>query len=93
MTDQKVYTAIGLMSGTSLDGVDAALLETDGRGYVKPLGFVNLPYAPRVRDEIRAVFGVKNRRRVSQAGLTVNCLTACAWCRAPRAGANRPCWP
>lgn len=60
--ENKVYTAIGLMSGTSLDGVDAALLETDGRGYVKPLGFVAMPYAPRVRDEIRAVFGVKNRR-------------------------------
>ena len=60
--ENKVYTAIGLMSGTSLDGVDAALLETDGRGHVKPLGFVNMPYAPRVRDEIRAVFGVKNRR-------------------------------
>ncbi|HJO65369.1 MAG TPA: anhydro-N-acetylmuramic acid kinase, partial [Sphingomonas sanguinis] len=24
--------AIGLMSGTSLDGVDAALIETDGEG-------------------------------------------------------------
>jgi anhydro-N-acetylmuramic acid kinase len=62
MSENKVYTAIGLMSGTSLDGVDAALLETDGRGYVKPLGFVTMPYAQRVRDEIRAVFGVKNRR-------------------------------
>jgi anhydro-N-acetylmuramic acid kinase len=26
--------AIGLMSGTSLDGVDAALIETDGEGLV-----------------------------------------------------------
>lgn len=27
---QTIYTALGLMSGTSLDGVDAAFLETDG---------------------------------------------------------------
>ncbi|MBA4754411.1 MAG: anhydro-N-acetylmuramic acid kinase [Sphingobium sp.] len=31
--------AIGLMSGTSRDGIDAALIETDGDGLVKPVAF------------------------------------------------------
>lgn len=30
----QTYTAIGLMSGTSLDGVDAVLLETDGEKHI-----------------------------------------------------------
>lgn len=52
-----VYRAIGLMSGTSLDGVDAALIETDGRAHVRALGFVTLPYPAGFRDRVRSVFG------------------------------------
>ncbi len=46
---------IGLMSGTSLDGVDAALVETDG---VRVGGFgrtLTIPYPPRLRADLRAL--------------------------------------
>lgn len=52
-----LYRAIGLMSGTSLDGVDAALLETDGIHHIKPLGFVTLSYPESFRERVRALFG------------------------------------
>lgn len=58
----KVYRAIGLMSGTSLDGViDVALIETDGHGYVKPLRYYAHPYDIAVRDKVRACFGKTGR--------------------------------
>ncbi|PZU07587.1 anhydro-N-acetylmuramic acid kinase [Sphingomonas sp.] len=45
--------AIGLMSGTSLDGVDAALIETDGHGHVRPIAFVGDDYSTEERAAIR----------------------------------------
>ncbi len=62
MDQGKVYRAIGLMSGTSLDGViDVALIETDGQDYVRPLRYLAHPYDISVRDKVRACFGKKER--------------------------------
>ncbi len=41
--------AIGLMSGTSRDGMDAALIRTDGEGQVEPLAFHSCAYTPGFR--------------------------------------------
>ncbi len=45
--------ALGLMSGTSMDGVDAALLETDGEGFIRPGQALTVSYSPALRSRLR----------------------------------------
>jgi len=49
-----VQKVIGLMSGTSLDGVDAALLETDGETVARPGPNLTIPYDKDTRAQLRA---------------------------------------
>jgi anhydro-N-acetylmuramic acid kinase len=51
------YRAIGLMSGTSLDGVDAALITTDGESQAVYEAAVTLPYPPAFRAKLRRLLG------------------------------------
>jgi anhydro-N-acetylmuramic acid kinase len=52
---------IGLMSGTSLDGVDAAWLDTDGI-YVTAFGpSLTLPYDAALRSDLRAILDLAPR--------------------------------
>ena len=46
---------VGLMSGTSLDGVDAALIETDGERVAAFGPALTLPYEPALRAAIREI--------------------------------------
>lgn len=48
-------TAIGLMSGTSADGIDAAIVETDGISLRSTGAFVTHPYPPELRAAILAL--------------------------------------
>ena len=46
-------TAIGLISGASLRGVDAALLATDGEAHVEPLASLHVPYSRDMKIWLR----------------------------------------
>lgn len=50
---ETIKTAIGLMSGTSLDGIDAALLQSDGRRQLKILGHYQKPYSAALRKKLQ----------------------------------------
>ena len=49
--------SLGLMSGTSLDGVDAAVLNTDGETVAALGPALTLPYPDALRDRIRSILG------------------------------------
>mgnify|MGYP001188476988 CR=1 FL=1 len=73
MAKQQIFQVIGCMSGTSVDGVDLALLETDGKEHIVPLDFAGFDYAPEERAIIKAAFGIqdKNDPKVQAASQAV----------------------
>jgi anhydro-N-acetylmuramic acid kinase len=50
----KIMRALGLMSGTSLDGIDLALIETDGENRLDRVASSTVPYDPAFRADLVA---------------------------------------
>ena len=48
----KIYTALGLMSGTSMDGVDASIIKSDGERVYSPLLDRYFEYGDKIRQKI-----------------------------------------
>ena len=53
----RTLRAIGLMSGTSMDGIDAAVIETDGETVSAHGPFVSMPYDDDLRSSLAATIG------------------------------------
>ncbi len=64
--EEKLSLAVGLMSGTSCDGVDAALIETDGEGQVRSILSAFRPYDYQEQVLLRQALvdakGMKDRK-------------------------------
>lgn len=58
----KIYRAIGLMSGTAMDGIDAALIETDGYNYIKHIGAVYEPHDPKFKSKLKSCLNRSDRK-------------------------------
>ena len=61
----KLQRALGLMSGTSMDGIDVALLDTDGDRDLRHGPAASYPYPADIRVKLRAALA--RRRRCASA--------------------------
>ena len=66
----KAVWALGLMSGTSLDGVDAALVHTDGERVSKTGPACMKPYSPAFREKLRGGLDRKGKNEKISRELT-----------------------
>ena len=57
MTGHRALTTLGLMSGTSLDGIDVAWLRSDGETQIEPGPWATFPYPSDLREALRGVLG------------------------------------
>lgn len=60
---------IGLMSGTSMDGVDAAVLGTDGDAIGEKAGFLSVAYPEAFRARLREIVGAPPEARPEAAAV------------------------
>src|SRR5258706_16254110 len=69
-SSSRQWLALGLMSGTWLDGINVAAVATDGRRRVTPGLALTIPYAEAFRDRLRSVLGGVGEVAAVEAELT-----------------------
>ena len=53
MNNNKLFKVIGIMSGTSIDGIDFTLLETNGTDYVNIISGKSYKYSSKYKLRVK----------------------------------------
>jgi anhydro-N-acetylmuramic acid kinase len=56
-----IETAIGVISGTSMDGIDVALIRSDGEHFVEPGDAATFPNPPQLKQKLQTLIGEPER--------------------------------
>jgi anhydro-N-acetylmuramic acid kinase len=68
---KKTLRALGLMSGTSLDGIDAAVVETDGETVVATGPATTVSYDGTLRERLRRALGARGPVKAVERDMTL----------------------
>ncbi len=60
---KKVYKILGVMSGTSMDGIDISLIQTNGTNYVKFINEKSYDYSLKLQNKIKTIIVNKPKNK------------------------------
>ena len=63
MKKTKIYLALGIMTGTSMDGIDLSLINTDGKSYVRVINEKNYQYSHKLQIQFKKI--MKNKKNTN----------------------------
>ena len=66
MSIRKKYNVIGIMSGTSMDGLDCSFIRTNGTNFVQIIKESTFEFTPHYKNKLRKIISRAPKNNLSQ---------------------------